>query len=467
MTTSLTLFDKIWRSHTVLDHHGRTLLYIDRVFTEDASGVLAYEAVDLAGESVRNPDQVIAVADHFVPTRAWSDVFADPVKARMVASVSDFAERHKISYFGLGHPAQGIGHVVGPELGLSLPGMTIVCGDSHTATHGGLGCLAFGIGSTELAQVLTDQVNWQTKPKRMLVEIDGVLGFGVAAKDVILHVIMRLGSAAGVGHAVEYGGSAIRSLGVEGRMTISNMSIELGAKYGLVAPDDTTFEYLATRPLVPKGELFERGMSRWRNLVSDEGASFDTVARFDAAEIEPTVTWGVTLDHVQPVGGRIPDPDRVADLSLRASMRRALDYMDLKPDMLVCDIPIDRIFIGTCTNGRLSDLRAAAAVLKGRKSKVPGIVVPGSRRVRRDAEAEGLDRIFIEAGLEWRMPGCSMCVAENGDFIPPGERCASTQNRNFVGRQGPGARTHVMSPAMVAAAALHGRIADVRREGGF
>ena len=465
MSRPATLFDKIWRAHAVAEHKGRTLLYIDRVFTEDASGVLAYEAIDASGRSVRNPGQIIAVADHFVPTRAWDGIFADAGKRRMVESVSEFTARHGITYFGLGHPAQGISHVVGPELGLSLPGMTIVCGDSHTATHGGLGCLAFGIGSTELAQVLTDQVNWQTKPKRMRIIVDGKLGFGLYAKDVILHAIMRLGTAAGVGHAIEYAGSAISAMPVEGRMTIANMSIEVGAKYGLVAPDDVTFEYLASRPQRLPASLFDRALAEWRDLRTDEGVAFDHEEHFDAAAIEPMLTWGVTLDHMLPVGGEVPDPDREATEASRSAMRRALDYMDLRPGTKLTDIKIDRVFIGTCTNARLSDLRAAAAVLKGRRAKVPGMVVPGSSRVRQDAEAEGLDRIFIEAGLEWRMSGCSMCTAENGDVVAPGERCASTQNRNFVSRQGPGARTHIMSPAMVAAAALEGCITDVRRIG--
>jgi 3-isopropylmalate/(R)-2-methylmalate dehydratase large subunit len=456
------LFDKLWASHEVLRFHGRSLLYVDRYVLEDASAVLSAAQLDRLGVPVKRPGQGFAVADHFVPT-VVTGVFGDARFEKMVDTIAEFSRRWGIRYFGFGDPGQGIAHVVGPEQGLSLPGMSIVCADSHTATHGALGCLAYGIGSTELTHVLATQTNWQRCPKRMRVRVDGPLGFGVSAKDVILHLIQGLGTAGGLGYAIEYAGSTVRALSIEQRMTICNMSIEAGAKFGVIAPDDMTFAYIAGRPYAPTGALWDRAVAYWRTLVSDADAEFDREVPIDAREIEPTITWGISLDDTLPISGRVPDPTGEADAQRRAHLVRALEYMGLAPGTPLTAIPIDHVFIGTCTNARLEDLRMAAAVVRGRKAKVPAVVVPGSSAVRRAAEAEGLHRDLIEAGFEWRAPGCSMCCCDNGDRIPPGERCASTQNRNYVGRQGPGARTHLMSPAMAAAAALTGRLTDVRR----
>jgi 3-isopropylmalate/(R)-2-methylmalate dehydratase large subunit len=413
---------------------------------------------------VKRARQGYAVADHFVPS-VPAGGFAHPRFEQMVDTLAAFTRRWSIRYFGYGDRYQGIAHVVGPELGLSLPGMTIVCGDSHTATHGALGCLAYGIGSTELTHVLATQTNWQRLPKRMRVTVDGPLGFGLAAKDVILHVIRALGSAGAAGYAIEYAVSTIRALSVEPRMTICNMSIEAGAKFGMIAPDDTTLAYLHGRQFAPHGEAWDRAVTYWRTLASDPDAVFDREVAINASAIEPTVTWGTSLDDILPISGRVPDPADEPRPDRRAHIVRALEYMGLTPGTPLTAIPVDRVFIGTCTNARLEDLRAAAAVVRGRRACIPGIVVPGSGEVKREAEAEGLDRVLVAAGFEWRSPGCSMCCCDNGDRIAPGERCASTQNRNYVGRQGPGSRTHLMSPAMAAACALTGRLTDVRQFG--
>jgi 3-isopropylmalate/(R)-2-methylmalate dehydratase large subunit len=461
----LTLLDKVWADHEIVRLHGRSLLYVDRYVLEDASAVLSCAQLDRLGLPVKRPAQAFAVADHFVPSVASPAGFAHPRFERMVDTLAGFTRRWGIRYFGPGDPGQGIAHVVGPEQGLSLPGMTIVCGDSHTATHGALGCLAYGIGSTELTHVLATQTNWQRPPKRMRVSVDGPLGFGMSAKDVILHLIQRLGTGGGVGYAIEYSGSTVRALSIEQRMTVCNMSIEAGAKFGMVAPDDATFSYLSGRPHAPAGAAWDRAVAYWRTLPSDAEAQFDREVAIDAHAIEPTVTWGTSLDDTLPISACVPDPAGEPDPQRRAHLTRALQYMGLTPGTPLTAIPVDHVFIGTCTNARLEDLRAAAAVVRGRRARVPAIVVPGSSAVKRAAEAEGLHHVLIDAGFEWRSPGCSMCCCDNGDRIPPGERCASTQNRNYVGRQGPGARTHLMSPAMAAAAALTGRLTDVREVG--
>jgi 3-isopropylmalate/(R)-2-methylmalate dehydratase large subunit len=380
----------------------------------------------------------------------------------MVRTLEDNTAEHGIALFGLDDPRQGIVHVVGPEQGLTLPGLLIVCGDSHTSTHGALGAYAFGIGASEVAHVLMTQALWQRKPKRMRVAVDGQLAPGIAAKDIVLAIIARIGADGATGHAIEFAGPAIRALSMEGRLTLCNMSIEAGARSGLVAPDETTFEYLKGRPYAPKGAAFAQAVEAWSALTTDDGAEFDREVALDVAAIAPIVTWGTSPQDALPIDASVPDPAREGDAARAKYLREALDYMGLTPGTKLSNIAIDRIFIGSCTNARIEDLRAAAAVLAGRVSKVPGLVSSGSSAVKRQAEEEGLDRIFRDAGLEWGESGCSMCVGINGDLVAPGERCASTTNRNFRGRQGPGARTHLMSPAMVAAAAVTGRLTDVR-----
>ena len=404
--------------------------------------------------------------DHYVPTDSRDlATMADPEKRAMAEALQSDARAAGITLFPLGDVRQGIVHVVAPEQGLSRPGMLIVCGDSHTSTHGALGALAFGIGATEVAHVLATQSIWQRRPRTLRVNVEGTLPSAVSAKDIILSVIARIGAAGAVGHVIEYAGSAIRSLSMEGRLTVCNMSIEAGARAGLIAPDDTTFAYLAGRPHAPRGAEWEAAVARWRALASDPDAAFDREVALDAASLAPMVTWGTSPEDALPITGRVPDPALAGDAARRDAMHRALDYMGLTPGTALTDVPIDRVFIGSCTNGRIEDLRAAAAVVFGRKvdPRVKAWVVPGSGLVKREAEAAGLDRIFIDAGFEWRHPGCSMCLGTNGDQVAPGQRCASTSNRNFVGRQGPGARTHLMSPAMAAAAALRGRLSDVRK----
>jgi 3-isopropylmalate/(R)-2-methylmalate dehydratase large subunit len=464
MTAPRSLFEKIWDQHVVTQRGNEALIYVDRNFVHEGSfhafGQLAKE-----GRRVRRPDQTFATADHYVPTVGRERGVASIVD-REIRGMVELLERntadHGILHLGINDPRQGIVHVIGPELGLTQPGLTITCGDSHTSTHGAFGALAFGIGASQLKQILATQCIWQKKPKALRVSVEGRLKPGVSAKDVILAIIARIGTAGATGHTIEYAGSAIRALSMEGRLTVCNMSIEAGARAGMVAPDDTTFEYLHGRDFAPKGEDWDKALAWWRTLTSDAGARFDREVELDAGALEPTVTWGTLPEEALPVSARIPSPEDMQAPEKRAHAEQALAYMALTPGMPLTDIRIDRAFIGTCTNGRIEDLRAAAEVLKGRKVVVPAWVSPGSSRIKAQAEAEGLDRIFTEAGFEWRAAGCSSCAATNGDLVPAGMRCASSSNRNFEGRQGKGARTHLMSPAMVAAAAVTGRITDVR-----
>ena len=461
-----TLFEKIWSRHVVVERDdGQALLYIDRHLIHDGSR-RAFEVLGERGLKVRRPDRTFGTPDHYVPTTSRSiDDVLDRDAQLMVEAITKNAVAHKVTVFGLDDPRQGIIHVVGPEQGLSQPGMTIVAGDSHTSTHGAMGALAFGIGASEVAHVLATQTLWQKKPKTMRIAVEGRLGEGVTAKDVILAIIAKIGAAGAVGHVIEYAGSAIRSLSVEGRLTVCNMSVEASARAGMIAPDDTTIEYLSGRPFAPKGAKWDSAVKFWRSLPSDPSARFDREVTLDAAAIAPMVTWGNSPEDAVPVTGRVPDPADNPDLEKRASMVQALDYMGLKPGTPVDTVAVQRVFIGSCTNSRIEDLRLAAQVAKGRKvaNTVRAMVVPGSGLVKRQAEAEGLDRIFRDAGFEWREAGCSMCVGMNGDLVDAGDRCASTSNRNFQGRQGRGARTHLVSPTMAAAAAVSGHFTDVRR----
>ena len=454
-----TLFDKLWLSHEVVTREdGATLLWVDRHFVHEGS-FHAFDQLTALRAGVARPDLTFGIADHYVPTRARSAGIPDGDIRRMVAGLSANAAAHRIALFGLDDPRQGIVHVVGPEQGLTLPGLLIVCGDSHTSTHGAFGAYAFGIGASEVAHVLVTQTLWQKKPKRLRIRVDGTTGPGIGAKDIALSIIARIGADGAVGHAVEYAGEAVRALSMEGRLTLCNLSIEAGARCGMVAPDEKTIAYLRGRPFAPAGAAFQRAAADWLALASD---AFDREVSLDGADIAPVVTWGVSPEDALPIDGVVPDPARAADPGKAEQIRDALAYMNLAPGQRLTDIRVDRVFIGSCTNSRIEDLRAAAAVLAGRKARVPGMVSPGSSLVKRRAEEEGLDRIFKEAGLEWVESGCSMCVGINGDQVPSGERCASTTNRNFKGRQGPGARTHLMSPAMVAAAAVAGHLIDVR-----
>jgi len=462
MSEPRTLFDKLWSAHEIARREdGAALLWVDRHYVHEGS-FHAFSQMKSRGRTVAEPQLTFGVADHYVPTRGRDTGISNPEIAAMVRNLEANTSENRITLFGLRDPRQGIVHVVGPEQGLTLPGLLIVCGDSHTSTHGAFGAYAFGIGASEVAHVLMTQTLWQKKPKRMRITVEGALGPGIAAKDIALSIIARVGADGAQGHAIEFAGSAIRALSMEGRMTLCNMSIEAGGRCGMVAPDATTFEYLRGRPFAPKGANFDRAVEVWSALVSDGDARFNREVALDAGDIVPIVTWGTTPDDALPVDARIPDPARESDVTRANYLREALDYMGLAPGAKLTDIAVDRVFIGSCTNSRIEDLRAAAAVLHGRTSKVPGLVSPGSSTVKRQAEDEGLDRIFRDAGLEWADSGCSMCVGINGDLVPPGERCASTTNRNFRGRQGPGARTHLMSPAMVAAAAVTGHLADVR-----
>ncbi len=463
-----TLFDKIWAQHVVADLGNDTaLLHIDRHIMHDLGGPRGLADVLAKGYRVRNPELVFATPDHAVSSAPDRTEDTNPTGGKFLRDLRRYAAQTGVRLFDLGQEGQGIVHVVGPEMGISLPGATIVCGDSHTCTHGGLGALAFGIGSSELVHVLATQTLVQRRPRRMRVRFEGTPPSGVTPKDMILYLIGRIGAAAGTGFAVEYAGSAIRALPLEGRLTICNLSIELGAKMGMVAPDDTTFSYLHGRPFAPREALWDRAVAFWRTLPSDTDASFDVEHEIDAAAIAPQITWGTSPQDVIAIGDRIPDPDKAADPDRRKAMAAALDYMGLQPGAAIEGTKVDWVFIGSCTNSRLSDLRAAAAVAKGRKvaSGVNAWVVPGSEIVRRDAEGEGLHEIFRAAGFQWRQPGCSMCVAANGEQVPPKARSVSTSNRNFVGRQGPLARTHLASPAMAVAAAVTGTIADVRKLG--
>ncbi|NWH09544.1 MAG: 3-isopropylmalate dehydratase large subunit [Alphaproteobacteria bacterium] len=460
-----TLYDKIWDAHLVHEAPGETpLIYIDRHLVHEVTSPQAFEGLRMTGRRPRHPQRTLAVADHNVPTTDRSAGIADPESALQVATLEANAREFGITYLPMDDIRQGIVHIVGPEQGFTLPGSTIVCGDSHTSTHGAFGALAFGIGTSEVEHVLATQTLIMPRSKNMLITVEGTLPFGVTAKDIVLAIIGRIGTAGGTGHVIEYAGSAIRALSMEGRMTICNMSIEAGARAGLIAPDETTFAYVKGRPLAPKGGAWEQAVASWRTLHSDAGAVFDHLVELDAGAIPPLVTWGTSPETVVPISGRVPDPADEPDAQRRAGMERALDYMGLRPGTPMQEVAIDRVFIGSCTNGRIEDLRAAAAIAKGRRvaAHVGAMVVPGSGLVKEQAEAEGLDRIFREAGFEWREPGCSMCLAMNADKLNPGERCASTSNRNFEGRQGRGGRTHLMSPGMAAAAAIAGRLADVR-----
>ena len=465
MAKPRTLFDKIWDSHVVdRQEDGTCVLYVDRHLVHEVTSPQAFEGLRMANRRVRRPDATLAVADHNIPTTNRAAGIEDPESRLQVETLEKNVAAFGVPYFPVEDVRQGIVHIIGPEQGFTLPGTTIVCGDSHTSTHGAFGALAFGIGTSEVEHVLATQTIIQRPAKNMLVAIDGELSFGVTAKDLVLAVIGRIGTAGGTGHVIEYAGKAIRELSMEGRMTVCNMTIEGGARAGLIAPDETTFAYLAGRPMAPKAGQFEQAVAYWRTLPSDEGAVYDKVVRIDAASIVPQVTWGTSPEDVLPITATVPDPAQVEDEAKRESMERALAYMGLTPGVPLTEVPVQKVFIGSCTNGRIEDLRAAAAVARGRQvaAGVHALVVPGSGLVKEQAEAEGLDRIFREAGFDWREPGCSMCLAMNADKLQPGERCASTSNRNFEGRQGRGGRTHLVSPAMAAAAAVTGHLADVR-----
>jgi len=456
------MFEKIWSRHGVAEGPGgHVLLYIDRHLLHEGS-TSAFGRLAKSGRAVRRPDLTFATADHYVLTSPGSPAPDAEVRS-MVESLGQHTGQQGIVYFGVGDARRGIVHIIGPEQGLTLPGITLVCGDSHTATHGAFGALAFGIGSTEVEHVMATQTLWQKKPKVLRITVEGRLPDGVNAKDVILAIIARIGAGGGVGHAVEYAGSTIRAMSMDERMTVCNMSIEAGARAGMVAPDETTFAYLQGRPFAPRGDAWGKALAYWETLPSDADAKFDRKVELSASEIAPTVTWGTSPQDALPITGRVPDPAAIGDDARRESMERALAYMGLRPGTPLSEVTVDRVFIGSCTNSRLEDLRAAARVVKGRRAMVPAWIVPGSGLVKRAAEAEGLDRVFVEAGFEWREAGCSMCVGMNGETAREGERVASTSNRNFEGRQGKGARTHLMSPAMAAAAAVTGRLTDVRR----
>jgi 3-isopropylmalate/(R)-2-methylmalate dehydratase large subunit len=472
MPTPQTLYEKIWNAHVVEQRDdGTCLIFIDRHLVHEVTSPQAFEGLRVAGRRVRRPDLTLAVPDHNLPTTARLDgngqhvPIADPESAQQLEALERNAPEFGIAYINATDIKQGIVHVVGPEQGFSLPGTTIVCGDSHTACHGGLGALAFGIGTSEVEHVLATQTLQLTRSKSMEVRVEGELGPGVSAKDVVLHITGVLGASGGTGHVIEYTGAVIRALSIEGRLTISNMAIEHGARAGLVAPDDTTFAYLKGRPMAPKGAQWDAAVAYWRSLATDTAAVYDKVVTINAADIAPSVTWGTSPEDVLPITGIVPNPSTFADPSKQEAAKKSLAYMGLTPGTAMTDIEVQNVFIGSCTNSRIEDLRAAAAILKGRKKAANvkwAIVVPGSGLVKHQAEAEGLDRIFIDAGLEWREPGCSACLGMNPDKVSAGERCASTSNRNFVGRQGPGARTHLVSPAMAAAAAVTGKLTDVR-----
>ncbi|WP_339532364.1 3-isopropylmalate dehydratase large subunit [Pseudomonas mucidolens] len=465
-----TLYDKLWDSHEVKRRDdGSSLIYIDRHIIHEVTSPQAFEGLRLAGRKPWRVDSIIATPDHNVPTtperKGGIEAIADQVSRLQVQTLDDYCDEYGITEFKMNDVRQGIVHVIGPEQGATLPGMTVVCGDSHTSTHGAFGALAHGIGTSEVEHVFATQCLVAKKMKNMLVSVEGQLPFGVTAKDIVLAVIGKIGTAGGNGHAIEFAGSAIRDLSIEGRMTICNMSIEAGARVGMVAADEKTVEYVKGRPFAPQGADWDAAVEAWKDLVSDADAVFDTVVKLDAAQIKPQVSWGTSPEMVLAVDQNVPDPAREADLVKRGSIERALKYMGLKANQAITDIQLDRVFIGSCTNSRIEDLRAAAVIAKGRKvasTIKQAIVVPGSGLVKAQAEAEGLDKIFLEAGFEWREPGCSMCLAMNPDRLESGEHCASTSNRNFEGRQGAGGRTHLVSPAMAAAAAVNGRFIDVR-----
>ena len=472
MTQPRTLYEKIWDAHIVeRQADGTCLVYIDRHLVHEVTSPQAFEGLRIAGRKVRRPDLTLAVPDHNLPTTARVDAagnrlpIADPESAQQLAALEKNAPEFGIKYIGATDKEQGIVHVIGPEQGFTLPGTTLVCGDSHTAAHGALGALAFGIGTSEVEHVLATQTLLLTPSKTMEIRVEGKLGAGVTPKDVILHVIGVIGTAGGTGHVIEYRGNVFEEMSIEGRLTVSNMSIEGGARAGLFAPDEKTFAYVKGRPMAPKGADWDAAVAYWKTLKTDEGARFDRSVVIDAADIAPTVTWGTSPEDVVAINGVVPAPESFDDPSKRAAVEKALDYMGLTAGQRIEDISVQHVFIGSCTNSRIEDMRAAAAVAKGRKV-APGIkqalIVPGSGLVKLQAEAEGLDKIFLDAGFEWREPGCLMCLAMNPDKVPAGERCASTSNRNFMGRQGPGARTHLVSPAMAAAAAITGHLTDIR-----
>jgi 3-isopropylmalate/(R)-2-methylmalate dehydratase large subunit len=463
MSPAQTLAEKVWQRHLVRQGDGEPdLLYIDLHLVHEVTSPQAFEGLRLAGRKVRRPDLTVATMDHNVPTTGLDQPVADPISARQMEVLAANCLETGIRLFEMGNPRQGIVHIIGPELGLTQPGMTVVCGDSHTSTHGAFGALAFGIGTSEVEHVLATQTLPQAPPKTMAVTVDGEVPAGVSAKDIVLSIIGRVGTGGGIGHVIEYRGSAIRALSMEGRMTVCNMSIEAGARAGMVAPDDTTFSYLEGREFAPTGRKWESALDDWRSLVTDEGASFDKTVHIDAGSLAAHVTWGTNPGQVVRLDQAVPDPDSFSEPAAREAGQRALAYMGLKAGTPMREVKVDTVFIGSCTNGRLEDLRAAAAVLEGR-TVAPGLralVVPGSGQVRAQAEKEGLDKVFIAAGFEWRSPGCSMCLAMNPDKLSPGERCASTSNRNFEGRQGRGGRTHLVSPAVAAATAVAGHLAS-------
>lgn len=464
--TGKTLYDKLWEDHLVAqESDGSALIYIDRQLVHEVTSPQAFEGLRLSGRKPWRAGANLAVADHNIPTKDRDQGITDPVSRLQVKTLEDNCKEFGITEFAMSDPRQGIVHVMGPEQGATLPGMTIVCGDSHTSTHGAFGALAFGIGTSEVEHVLATQCLVQRKAKNMLIRVDGQVGPGITAKDIVLAIIGKIGTAGGTGYAVEFAGSAIQALSMEGRMTVCNMAIEAGARSGLIAVDETTIDYLRGRPYAPGEELFETAAAAWRRLRSDDDAEFDAVISLDAATIQPQVTWGTSPEMVCPIDAKVPDPAQEADPVKRESIQRALHYMGLEPGTPLTAVSIDKVFIGSCTNARIEDLRAAAAVVKGKTCAANiklALVVPGSGLVKQQAEEEGLDQVFTEAGFEWREPGCSMCLAMNADRLEPGERCASTSNRNFEGRQGYGSRTHLVSPAMAAAAAIHGHFVDIR-----
>ena len=465
MADAKTLFDKVWDSHVVERlPDGTCILYIDRHLVHEVTSPQAFEGLRASGRAVRRPDATIAVVDHNIPTSDRSRPIEDPESRLQIQTLEDNVAAFGVPYIPWQDVRQGIVHIIGPELGLSLPGTTIVCGDSHTSTHGALGALAFGIGTSEVEHVLATQTLLQKPALNMLVQVDGLLAPGCTAKDIVLAIIGQIGTAGGTGHVIEYAGEAIRALDMAGRMTVCNMSIEAGARAGMIAPDETTFAYIAGRQFAPAGEAWDRALAYWRTLPSDPGAHYDRVVTVDAAALVPMVTWGTSPEAVLPITGVVPDPAAEADADKGARLQRMLDYMGLHAGQKLDEVPVDLVFIGSCTNGRIEDIRAAADVARGRHvaSGVRALVVPGSGLVKKQAEAEGLDRVLLEAGFEWREAGCSMCLGMNPDRLAPGQRCASTSNRNFEGRQGPGGRTHLLSPAMAAAAAVTGRLADIR-----
>tara|TARA_Y100000766_G_scaffold58406_1_gene47875 strand:+ start:1129 stop:2532 length:1404 start_codon:yes stop_codon:yes gene_type:complete len=465
MNSPKTIYDKIWQDHLVSDNDdGTSILYIDRHLVHEVTSPQAFEGLKIANRKVRRPEFTLATADHNIPTMDRDKGIDDPESKLQVETLEANCDEHGITFLSMADQRQGIVHIIGPEQGFTQPGMTIVCGDSHTSTHGAFGALAWGIGTSEVEHVLATQTLIQTKAKNMNIQINGKLPVGVTAKDVVLKIIQTIGTAGGTGYVIEYSGEVIRSLSMEGRMTVCNMSIEAGARAGLISPDRTTVEYLKNRPFSPSDDKFDSAADYWLSLASDDGAQYDKVIKIDADEIVPQVTWGTSPEDVVSINGNVPDPAKISDSEKQKSMSRALEYMGLEPNTNMTDIKIDKVFIGSCTNGRIEDLRAVSKIADGRKvaEHVNAIIVPGSGLVKKQAEKEGLDKIFIQSGFEWRDPGCSMCLAMNADKLKPKERCASTSNRNFEGRQGRGGRTHLMSPAMAAAAAIKGKLSDCR-----